>query len=353
MYYYLHTFTLQAMLHFLIHGSSLSLLEVSFSDYLIRDLYLNKLNKCFFLKVNVEQIKPHINDKTDYLEGSSGKDMQKVVKDIGKKVNIKRYGEIYLNEEPKFIILIKYYNLYFDEDHRDILLNFVSDYINQFKQDNLFNPPHERNFLSFKNNISKTKNTFEALYRKNNTFNMKFPTIKKLCEGEFRFCEILLYFVFQGHLSIERCELLKVWKNNPYIDDYYEYEQDFRLSFKISPKEIQKKEGAWLIFKDLSLNQITGESNYKDNTYKFGTHGKKFKLLLYLLENEPPARFNVYKVFDLLWPELKDKSLKIKKIDIESEVKEIKRNLRISSDKKRTIDIRFVEKDYIVIEDLN
>jgi len=195
--------------------------------------------------------------------------------------------------------------------------------------------------------MNRTSEIFNNLYNKfgsrfniNRTMEIDFKKIP--LEKELRLYEVILYLQKKNYIKINNCNFIK--SNEKSI-------MNIDLTFNIPPAVIYNTEKHQIQFKNLSLNEISGEAHFGSNTYTFKTYSREFNLLLNLIK-APSKKINIYQLFDLI---AKDESLKMvsgKNKDIKDRmkqyIKEIKNKLGMTKNNK-TIDINITQRDFIIL----
>ena len=374
--YYLDHKTLEFFIYSLFtkesYGIRLDQFNPKLVDIVLQDIKYNKLNRYFiymtFLDLKTQSGKI---DEIDYLIKRSNRSMEPFYSDftkVTKTLDIIRNGEVgscigfnmleavrergYLSPS-----IYQFLVIYLFKSKKKELTRFLKNYINSFLINKL-EYRDQANFYDFEENLNRFIEVFDLYYKKyGKNFNINRLVTKErksfLLEGDLRLYEIILHLLFDDHITIKNSNFFKI--NNESI--LREEKTDccilnVNVIFKRRPSEIQKSKEAWLVFKDLRLNQHTGEAIYKDNEPKtFGLHTKKFKLLYHLMKNtkDKPKEFDLYMVYDALYPEKKSDDKSTKRYLLQIDVKDIKKVLGITKDKNRTVDINFSKNAYIIL----
>lgn len=167
-----------------------------------------------------------------------------------------------------------------------------------------------------------------------------------------RILESILILTFKDLLTINYLRYTPI-NTNLYDHENYKSTASLNLyiTLKKSPAEMFDIAKYWTCYGDIRINESDGIAFYKDNKYPFkSAYGKAFKLLCYLVKNHG-KKLSIIETFDNIYPENKEIILqpKNKKAKIKDYVKEIKKNLKITEDKKSSLDIMIIDDSVLLI----
>ena len=248
--------------------------------------------------------------------------------------------------------IYRFFSLNFHNSEKDNLINFLKEYINIFNSNDLLKKPGE-NFYNFKKNKEKISKLFQSYLKdyaiaENPIFDINpYYRFGKPIEKEFRFYDLIFYLIFDDAISINDC-------------DFVEFDGEKKLSINVTSKknlsELILEENAWKSYKNIKINEITGEVIYNNSSYPFKPYSRPYKVLFNLI-NSKGNKLNIYELYDNKISSnekinLKSESeiMKYKKEKIKQYIKVINKRLHFSIINNQSIGIHIIDRDYVILK---
>ena len=351
---YLEPTTLQVFIYFLYNDKKIDLL--SLSDFerkkLIQDIDNNNLADLFSFTANDVYVINNTAKLTKVYNNFAPlpqreevapalKSIQKIIKFLMESSNasvisisdlINISSGLYVN----YSLINKGFNINIIKSKKKELEKFIyKKYITNYEEDKL---DSDKNFYPFEKNLSITLDIISKYLKIKNEFILSGCPERDLLKIDWdeslRFYDTIFYL-----LSIDCMEI----KGAQFFYSNGKRFLQMNINWEGSIDELKKMVKPFNFdYGDLSFNSHTGIALYKSTQYTFRSGSKEFKVLLNLMENKG-NKVDIYDLYNSIYPEEKDDNnifiKKRKKESIVLAVAGIKRNLKISSDNPRSIDI--------------
>lgn len=309
------------------------------------DIIENGLEDCFYFDINEEEMSQLTNiiqlnhNDTRYDKNTFGYLIQKA---INLKLNSSRldFKDFVKPQEsfPSELILTGHlYNINLYRNNKKILIEFINKYIKAFREDKLIS---DTNFYNYELNLKKLLEILGKYYNKYGyEFNLsgceERDLVKISIKKELRFYEMIFYLISEKHIKVTDCNLFEMNKKR-FLN--------IRLRLKNPIDEIKLIENSYLNYGDLSINNFNGLARYKTYEYTFRTYSRAYKVLIELIKC-PEKKISIYNIYKSITEENEEN----KKERIAQYVKEIRRKLHIMGDRKKTINIKFIDKNFLIL----
>jgi len=244
---------------------------------------------------------------------------------------------------------VKTFGITLPDSNKEKLLKFISNYINEFKSNNLISL--NSNYYPFEKSYKLSMGLLETYKEYGKKINIKIPLNDKsrtdFYSNEVRFIDVLFYLILNQYIKIN---IINIERTLFEIDSDYSENEFFliiTLTFIKTFEEISDLKETWISYGDLKLNTVEHIACYKDNFYKFkSADSNSFQLLKILIENHGKSIFieDIYSKLNIGFRYQSD-YFKDKKETVINIIKDLKRKLKMAQDKEAAIRISVAGKE--------
>lgn len=317
---YLSHSTLKVFLYLLCGQNSILLINFKYLERqnVVDDIFSNKLEDLFVFKSSIAIIGNPI------LEDISG-----CLYDIS--ADVKTFG------------------ITLPDSNKEKLLKFISNYINEFKSNNLISA--NNNYYPYGKSYKLSLGLLEKYKEYGKKINIKIPLNNKSRESfysiDVRFLEVLFYLILNQYIKIN---IINIERTVFEIDSNYSENEFFliiTLTFIKTFEEISDLEETWISYGDLKLNPVEHIACFKNNFYKFkSADSNSFQLLKILIESHGKSILieDIYSKLNIGFRYQSD-YFKDKKETVINIIKDLKRKLKMAQDKEAAIRISVAGKE--------